>query len=88
MFDSKRITFRQVIEIFLKTYKRQQVFDSSIDNINVLRPTKSVNKCFDYARFVLVQNAAFNITNAGKNNAAFILVIGIVEYKMRVCSYF
>ena len=100
MFDSKRIRFRQVIHKDLlklilteiwKSYGRQQVFDNSIDNISVPHPTKifkSVNECFDHIRFVLVQNAAFNITNAGENNAAFIFVIGIVGYKMRGYFYF
>ena len=33
-----------------------------------------------------VQNVAFDIANAGKENTTFIIVIGAVEYKMEIVS--
>ena len=63
-------------------------FGIRIQYISVLCFTNiviSVKKCFDNGRFVSVQNAAFDITNAGKNTT-LIFVIQTVEYKMRACN--
>lgn len=37
---------------------------------------------------VLAQNVVFDIAVAGKKNAAFILIIGALKYKMRACFCF
>ena len=43
----------------------------------------SLKECFGKVRFVLVQNSAFDIINAGKKNMVLIFVIGTVEFKMK-----
>ena len=42
-------------------------------------------KCFDYVIIILIQNSAFDAANAGKENVAFVFVIGAMEYEMICC---
>ena len=55
----------------------------------VLCFTKAVEfiKCFNYVIIILIQNAPFDLANAGKENIAFVFVIGAVEYEM-ICFCF
>ena len=52
------------------------------------KAVESIKKCFNYVIIILIQKAAFDTTNADKENVVFIFVIGSVEYEKICCFCF
>ena len=51
------------------------------------KAVESIKKCSNYV-IILIQNAAFDTVNAGKENVVFVFVIGAVDYEMICCFCF
>ena len=47
----------------------------------LLRLNKSIKTCFNYFIIILIENTAFDTANAGKENVAFVFIIGAVDYE-------
>ena len=53
---------------------------SASSDYGFTKAIKSMQNYFNYVITILIQNTPFDNTNAGKENVAFVLVKGAVEY--------
>ena len=70
---------------FLKTHRKEQAFSHEHLQYSALCFTENITserKCIDNVGFVSIQDAVFNIKNAGQKNTALIFLIGVVWYKL------